>query len=232
MDRQIISFTGLGRRHLGIALWQADGSGLEPEAVGHTFQTPIGPITAHYYSASRDYDRIDPDSIGALVATAPVVNFDNFLAALSAAEFTLSDVVIKFGLATPTGDSEGRDWIYQDDVETRHIRLNGPFILALGDEPMVEFIVERMTLTENYQGARSFKDVRISLTTDPITAKYAARTSGVAAQKVAEGFLADVAGAKLRLTIDEIRLTTETFDGYGRFRTRFADLIGARLITV
>lgn len=232
MSPQAIAFNGFGAQHFGIALWQADGSGPEPRAVGHTFDTPIGPITAHFYSASRDYDRIDPQSHGGLVATEPIEKFINFSEALKANKYSLSDVALKIALTTPTGDTEGKDWSYEDDVETRHLKLNGPFILELRRQGLIEFVVDRMTLTENYQGVRSFKDVRISLASDPITAKNSAYASSVGTQKVAQAFLTDVGDAKLRLKIDEIRLTGETFDGRGRVRTRFADLLGARLTTV
>ena len=132
----------------------------------------------------------------------------------------------------PSGDVEGKDWVYQNDIETRHINLTGPLILALRGVPIVEFTVERITLTENYQGVCSFGDVHISLASDPITAKKSAHAGNVNMQKVAEAFLADVSGEKLRLIVDEVRLTNETFDGHGRVRTRFADLIGARLTVI
>ena len=232
MSSQAIAFNGLGAQHFGIALWQADGRGPEPQAVGHTFHTPIGPITAHFYSASRDHDRIDPESHGGLVATETIAQFAYFSEALEANKFTLNDVVIKIALTTPTGDVEGKDWFYEDDVEIRHLRLNGPLMLELRREALIEFVVDRMTLTENYQSARSFKDVRILLTTDPIIAKNSSHASSIGTQKVAQAFLTDVANAKLQLTVDEIRLTGETFDGRGRFRTRFADLLGARLASL
>ena len=232
VDRQSIAFIGLARDHCGIALWQADGTGPEPEAVGHTFQTPIGPITAHYYSASRDYDGIDPQSPGGLVAGEPTTGFTHFLAALKERGYTLSDVVVKMALTMPTGDVEGTDWSYKDDVEKRRIRPSAPFMLELKRETCIALVAERITLTEDYRDAGSFADVLISLVTDPLTPQNASRRSSRGAHKVAQAFLKDVANATLRLTVDTIHLTADTFDGRGRTKTRFADVTGARLATL
>lgn len=217
--------------HYGIALWQADGTGPEPEAVGHTLQTPIGPITAHYYSASRDYDGIDPQSIGGLVAGEPVTGFKRFLLALKEHGYTLGDVTMKMALATPTGDTEGTDWTYQGDVEQRRMRLSAPFMLELKREAFIALLGGCVTLTEDYRGARSFPDVRISMATDPLTAQDASRDSASGAKTLAHAFLKDVANATLCLNVDKIQLTADGFGGQGRTKARFADIIGARLAT-
>lgn len=232
VDRQSITFVGLARDHYGIALWQADGTGPEPEAVGHTFQTPIGPITAHYYSASRDYDSIDPQSTGGLVAGEPITGFRHFPSALKEHGYTLGDVVMKMALTTSTGDTEGTDWSYAGDVEKRRMRLSAPFMLELKREAFIALAAGCVTLTEDYRDARSFSDVLISLVTDPLTPQDASRDSSSGAQKLAHAFLKDVANATLRLSVDKIQLTADGFGGRGRTKARFADIIGARLATL
>jgi len=52
---------GLEADHEGLACWNADGTGPEPEVYGHTFWYSGTEYWTTYYYASRDYDDIDPD---------------------------------------------------------------------------------------------------------------------------------------------------------------------------
>ncbi|MBI3897707.1 MAG: hypothetical protein HY308_05340 [Gammaproteobacteria bacterium] len=94
-----IEFTGRLRDGFGIALWQAAGSGPEPAAGGHTFQTPLYPITAHYYIASRDY--VDHGAAGGLVATEIRGDWSALPAALVRHRHPLSELRMRLPLTTP-----------------------------------------------------------------------------------------------------------------------------------
>lgn len=226
--RAALRFAGLARDRLGIALWQADGSGPEPAATGHTFTTPLGPITAHYYIASRDYDRIDPGARGAAACLGPDRGWPALAAALAAHGRAYADLVVRVPLTSAGAAREGEDWVYRDDVETRHLRPQAPLVLALADAPMLALPAERLTLTEDYRGATRFADVRLSLVSSPVAVQSLPAAPAVA-REIARAFLADLAGAPLRLVVASIRLLPETFAGAGRLGGRFAEIPGARL---
>jgi hypothetical protein len=221
-----IEFSGRVQDGLGIAMWQADGSGPEPAAVGHTFSTPLYPITAHYYIASRDY--VDPKAPGGLLATALGGDWPRLRAALAAHAKRLSDLVIRLPLTTPGGDREGIDWSYQDHIETRHLYPKAPLLLLLGHVPLIEFAPRRLILTEDYNGAETFADVKISLSSDPAPERRAAAT----AHQVASALLADLRDRSVKFIVDAIRLVPQTFAGDGRTHGRFADIPAARLQVV
>lgn len=226
--RAALRFAGLARDRLGIALWQADGSGPEPAAVGHRLTTPIGPITAHYYVASRDYGGIDPAARGAAACTGADGGWPRLAAALAAHGCGLGDLVVRLPLTTAGASREGEDWTYRDDVETRHLRPQGPLTLELAGAPMLAFPAERLTLTEDYRGARSFADVRLSLVS-PALAPRPARSGAAGVDDTARAFLADLAGARVRFVVAAIRLLPETFAGAGRLAGRFAEIPAAAL---
>ena len=91
-----IEFSGSLGEGLGIAMWQADGTGPEPAAVGHSYTTPIDVITAHYYIASRDY--VDPTARGAVAAGALAGSWPHVRAALKKHERLASELVMRLPL--------------------------------------------------------------------------------------------------------------------------------------
>lgn len=226
--RPVLRFAGLARDRLGIALWQADGSGPEPAAVGHTFTTPIGAITAHYYVASRDYDGIDPEARGAAACIDADSGWPALGIALAAHGFTLGDLVVRLPLTTGGASREGEDWTYRGDVEMRHLRPQTPLTLELAREPMLVFPAERLTLTEDYRAARRFADVRLSLVS-PALAPEAVASARADVRDAASAFLEDLAGARVRFVVETIRLLPDTFAGAGRLRGRFAEIPSATL---
>src|SRR5690606_2965223 len=120
-----------------IALWQADGSGPEPAAVGHSFDAPFERITAHYYIASRDH--VDPAARGGLAALGVSGEWLALRAALAAEGHALGDLTLRLPLTTAGADREGEDWFYRDDIETRYLRPQAPLPLLLGDAPLLAF---------------------------------------------------------------------------------------------
>lgn len=222
---------GLAREHLGLALWQADGSGPEPARVGHSFPAPIRTITTHYYIASRDYDGIDPASLGGVKAVA-AVGFESLRATLAKSEFTVENLVIALPLMTPGADKEGEDWIYRDQIETRQLRPQANVVLRLAGRPMLGFAVPRITLTEDYTGAKSFADVRLSCVSDPVMPLRIAPAGVADVHAAAQAFLADLAGQAVRLVVEEIRILPDTFTGHGRVSGKFAEIPRARVEVV
>lgn len=229
-NKQSIEFSGKVADGLGIAMWQADGSGPEPAAVGHTFDTPLYPITAHYYIASRDY--IDRARRGGLAATAVVGDWPRLQAALTAHRRTTRDLIIRLPLTTPGTDREGTDWRFQDGVETRYLYPQAPLPLLLGTIPLVEFAPRRLVLTENYNGAETFADVRISLVSDAAPEHRAAAPAGTTAQDIAGALLADLAERPVRFVVDAIRLAPDAFSDNGRVHGRLAEIPAAHLEVV
>jgi hypothetical protein len=225
-----IALAGLLADGFGVALWQADGSGPEPAATGHTFITPIEPITAHYYIASRDY--VDLAARGSLGATGLVGSWVRFGAALVAARRNVSDLVIRLPLTTAGADREGEDWFYEDGVETRFLQPQAPIPLSLQGNALLEFSPRRLILTEDYRAARDFSDVRIALVSEASPARAARGALDGPFAAIANAFLADLAGRSVRFVVDAIRLTSTTFSGHGRTNARFAEIPMARLEVV
>lgn len=222
-----IAFTGLVRDNLGIAMWQADGRGPEPAAIGHTFNTPLYPITAHYYVASRDY--VVADASGGVAGRAVSGEWPRLQQALAEHRHTVNDLRLRLPLTTPGPDREGADWFYKDDIETRYLYPQAPLPLLLGNIPLVEFAPRRLILTEDYNNAEAFADVHISIISDPAPERRSSAPAGNIATDLAQALLADLADHPVRFVVDSIHLVAETFSGNGRVHGRFADIPTARL---
>ena len=226
-----ICFQGLVANRLGIALWQADGSGPEPAAIGHRFVTPIETITAHYYVASRDY--IDSSAHAGVTATELRGAWPQTRAALRVAGLAAANLHLRLPLTTAGADREGEDWFYRDGVETRYLQPQAPLRLLLNDETLLEFAPPRLVLTEDYRRARNFAEVRIALMSEPALALIAGGSGkSTAAAALADALSADLARCAVRVVVDAIHLTHETFDGHGRTSGRYAELPTARLEVV
>lgn len=228
--RQAIAFAGALRDGLGIALWQADGSGPEPAAVGHSFEAPFERITAHYYIASRDH--VDPGARGGLAAVGVSGPWPELGAALAAQGRELGELLVRLPLTTAGDDREGEDWFYRGDVETRYLRPQAPLPLLLGDAPLLAFAPARLVLTEDYRGARNFAEVRIALVSEPTGAAAASGAPEGPHARLVGALLADLDGRKVRFVVEAIRLTPERFEGQGRLGGRYAEIPLARLEVV
>lgn len=224
----VIPFAGVAKDGLGIALWQADGTGPEPAAAGHVFDTPVGRIHSHYYIASRDYAGIDPRARGALAARAPLRGFARLAAALTEAGLDPDALVIRLPLITPGADREGIEWRYRDEVETRYLRPSGPIPLLVNGAPALHLAVARLVLVEDYRGATTFADARLSLTSDSVTVAPLA-TAHRPAAGIARAMMQDINGRQLRFVADRLILLPEKFGGSGRTHGYFAEIPAARL---
>lgn len=223
------SITFAGRVHdgFGIALWDADGTGPEPAATGHKFVTPLEPITAHYYVASRDY--VDLSARGGLCADALTGEWPKLRAALTAVRRATSDLIIRLPLTTAGPDREGEDWFYEDGVETRFLRPQAPLPLSLQSHALIEFAPPRLVVTEDYRSARTFADVVISLNSEPTPATVARGALDGPYAQVALAFIADLAGHPVHFSVDAIQLTPSLFTGSGRHRGVFAEIPAAHV---
>jgi hypothetical protein len=228
MTGTVLRFAGLAADHLGIAMWQADGSGPEPKAVGHTFITPLRPVTSHYYIASRDH--IDPAARGTATLVEPIGS-PGLVRALRDAEARPGDLCVRLSLLMPGADREGIEWSYRDGIETRHLAPSDGIELRFRGAPMLQLPVPRLVLTEDYRGATSFADVRLSIASDPFTPQLAP-DADEAPRRLGTALLDEVGGRALRIVVDAIRLLPETFEGFGRFQGRFAELPSALIETV
>lgn len=214
----------------GIALWQADGSGPEPAATGHSFVTPIETITAHYYVASRDH--VDPAARAGLAAQALAGPWTEVRAALTRAGFALERLTMRLPLTTAGADRENIDWFYRAGVETRYMRPSGPLPLMLEDHVLLEFAPPRLTLTEDYRGARHFAEVRIALVSDATRAHAPVAALAGRYADLVRAFLADLNGRNVRFVVERIQLTPQTFSGQGRTSGCLAEIPTARVEVV
>ena len=151
------------------------------------------------------------------------------MAALAQHGFGLADLTIRLPLITPGKDIEGQDWFYRDDVETRFLRPSAPLMLQLRRENIVALSTDKISLIENYAGTTDFSQVRISAVSDNAQAIDVSAACTAVAQRIAQAFLADVAGRKMRLVIDEIRVLAESFSGQGRVHGLFGEIPMSRI---
>jgi hypothetical protein len=176
--------TGLASNHQGLAGWDADGTGPEPQASGH--------LSMAYYTASRDYDDIDPDPNAALF------HFTNNSQGFYITEvqmqyrgYTGEDMRVKMGLNSLGPDVEGQDWGYNSSGNHWCNYYNNTITLELAGEPIIIFLLDTNQTTSNtgtWNSISSFgKAYNIS---ENATAN---------AQFVAESFMRDIGSRSLSM---------------------------------
>jgi hypothetical protein len=130
---------GLHADNEGIAGWNADGTGPEPYGNGH------GDIV--YYSASVDYDGINPSPdacLGHFLEGS--TGFMNTLLQLQYRGFQIGDLKLKMGLCSLGPDVEGEDWGYENGYEWLN-EYNNSFTIELNGEPILEFLQDTNKMT-------------------------------------------------------------------------------------
>jgi hypothetical protein len=134
----LLPFMGWSTEHEGVAAWNADGTGPEPAATGHTVPIP-GFGSVPYYAASRDYDDIDPDPNAAFAhLTEGPTGFPLFQEALTDNGYTFVDVQMKFGLSSLEEDILGEDWFMIGDTSTPHnLYYGATFYMVIDNEPIL-----------------------------------------------------------------------------------------------
>lgn len=199
-----IQLQGLAVNHEGVACWDANGSGPEPEAYGH--EHPFGWGSSLYYSASRDY--IDPDPDAAMCHFLDnIIGFPQFVQALSDNGFTAGQVKIKTGLFELNNDIEGEDWFTIDSAHYYN-RYGGDFTIELNGEPMIY----------SYVGYNNIRNISPNSSwqceTDFNTLVDVSENSSAEVQAVAIALLADVGNEEVRLKLNVTGATS--FGGNGR----------------
>jgi len=226
-EPQSISFVGLADEHMGIAIWDADGSGKEPAMVQQPLPTPFGEIRHHTYASSPDYEGIDPQSPGGLRATEAVCGFTHFVTALRREGYRPSDLVAKVPFCTPTEDTTG--WSYENDIEKRYLQGHGPMVFELRGEPIFQLPAGCIvSLTDC--GVARFSDLRIWFYTDPSRPEDISQSSSEAVQRIADAFLRDVRSQRLRFVLDPLVLRPDlVFSGNGRIHGMIVEVTSSRL---
>ena len=229
-EPQSISFVGLADEHMGVASWNADGSGKEPAREHPALTTPVGEIRHHYYGSSPDYDGIDPESPGGLRATKAVCGFTHFMAAIRKEGYSISDLVANVPLYTPTEDTTG--WSYENDIEKRYMQSHGPTVFRLRGESLFQVPAARSVSLADW-GVDKFPDVRFWGYTEPSTAEDISQSSSEAIQRIAQAFLKDVGSQRLCFVMDALVLRHDlAFSGNGRVGGMIVEVTSSRLEVV
>ncbi len=228
-----IPVLGVEANHEGGAAWNANGSGPEPTKTGHLIPAPYNQClntNAYYYFASPEYGGIDPASPGGFHGIGPISGFPAFTAALAANGFVVGDLTARFGLGSLGSDTEGQDWTFLGDIETRFYQ-GGTFVLRLRGENMVGGAMPRLTLTIDYNVAANCFDDAISGVTDYVIPVDQSGASSAGVKAVAAAFLADLCGQGMRFVFDSVQPAGQVeFQGNGRIGAFFDNQV-ARLET-
>jgi len=187
-----LPYVGLAADHEGIAVWDADGSGPEAEASGHTFN--YGGYTYHtsYYIASRDYDGIDTDPNAALCHfTENAIGFPNLEIQLAYRGFTMDQLKVKSTIATLGNNIEGEDWGLNGSIYWYNFYGNTG-IFEIAGEPILEYVVDT---NFSFQDLNTNDNWESNMTYCKVVDISANASSD--AQYVAASFLKDLGGHSL-----------------------------------
>jgi len=189
-----IPIAGLAVDHEGIAFWDADGTGPEPEADGHTFWYGGTEWWMPYYTASRDYDDIDPDPNAGLCHLIDIgTGFPNLDIQLAYRGFTIDEFTSKTDIATLGNDVQGVDWGLDGNIHWHHTYGN-TITFEIGNEPILECVIDTnfnyWNMDDPYgnwwshTGYVTFKDISANSSED--------------AQYVAASYLKDIGGHSIK----------------------------------
>jgi hypothetical protein len=133
----------------GVALWNSDGTGEEPEAVGHTIDVCDG-VEVPYYLASVDYAGIDPEAHGAAQCTTST-GLTAFEAHLETMGMSVSDLYLRLELSNLGADEESSDWTFDDISHVEQRLYQGvPVEIWLGDKPLCTSTLGVLTAEVDY----------------------------------------------------------------------------------
>jgi len=219
-NAQIIPIQGFDADNEGFAVWDADGSGLEPEGYGHP--VPFGWGSARYYCASKDYDGINTAPDAAFCHFLDnITGFPLFLQALADNGFTPGQVKVKLGLNSVKDDIEGEDWF---TIDTMHYynRYDAYYFIELNGEPMISCYMNYLNCyvhsDDNFwQGLGNFSS--------PFDASA---NSSQEVKDVATAFLSDMDGQELRFVFNIVTPTVD-FLGPGRINGTLFNIVIAYL---
>lgn len=204
-------YTGLASNHEGIACWNADGTGPEPEKTGHSITYNGTTYDYSYYYASRDYDDIDNDPDAALCRFVDgAIGFPNTIVQLAYRGFTLDQFKVKSGISTFGNDHENYDWGLNGSVHWWHT-YGTQAKIEIADEPIFEYAVDTNFSSEDLANPWTNWE---SETTAFVLVDVSSGASADARQ-VAKSFLKDLCGHTFSSNM-EGHFANEYFQGNGR----------------
>jgi len=220
-----LPITGLAADHEGLACWNADGTGPEPEATGHTFWYGGTQYWTTYYIASRDYDDIDPDPnacIGHFIGD--LIDFPNLNVQLNYLGYTLDQLTAKTDIATMGNDIEDEDWGVEGNIHWYHTYGNKATIEIAG-EPILECIIDT---NYNYWYLDD-PGSNWSSNTNYVTLSDISANTSSNAQHVAASFLKDLNGHSIKF-VSEGNDVSGSIDTCGRNGV-FQEILSATLVS-
>ena len=181
-----LPFQGLADNHEGIAYWNSDGTGPEPQAAG--------PGASYYYSASRDYDGIDPDPEAAMCEVLEDgIGYFNFYLQLAYRGFEPEQVKIKSGLSSMDEKVEFEDWWFEGNYFVFNTYHNAATIEVDG-EPCIGFVLDTLHYMETAAGWE--------VTSSPGIFYDMSQNSSQDIQMVAQSFLIDIGERQLGIQFE------------------------------
>ncbi|RLD55181.1 MAG: hypothetical protein DRJ05_13370 [Bacteroidetes bacterium] len=199
-----IQFTGLISQGEGIAGWNADGSGPEPEASGHI--VPGFGNSQYYYGSSRDFITGNEDE-ACFHFLPDITGFPEFEQALIDNGFTAGQVKCKYGLTSLEDDIEGEDWFFMNSIAYSNY-YNTQFVFELDGEPI---------LSGNY----SYANMYINTTggnwqvETGFTPLLNVAGPGTPAFEVSQAFLNDLDGQEIKMSYEAV-YTNQDINENGR----------------
>jgi len=198
-----LPYQGLYADNEGTAGWNADGTGPEPYGNGH------GDIV--YYSASVDYDGINPDPDACLAHVIEGSDgFGNTLLQLQYRGYEVGDLKLKMGLCSLGPDVEGEDWGYENGFQWLN-EYNNSFTIELNGEPILEVLQDTNKMTFINPGTVTWS------TKSSVGKVYnISANASVEAQYVAQSFLKDLGSHYLITDVSDIHYVGPMPSGNGR----------------
>ncbi|MBW6490478.1 MAG: T9SS type A sorting domain-containing protein [Lentimicrobium sp.] len=194
---------GLYADNEGTAGWNADGTGPEPYGNGH------GDIV--YYSASVDYDGINPDPdacLGHVIEGSD--GFFNTLLQLQYRGYEVGDLKLKMGLCSLGPDVFGEDWGYENGFQWLN-EYNNSFIIELNGEPILEYLQDTNKMTFINPGTVTWS------TKSSVGKVYnISANASLEAQYVAQSFLRDLGSHYVITDVSDIHYVGPMPSGNGR----------------
>ncbi len=212
-----LPYTGLAAEHQGMAGWNADGTGPEPAGDGHGAQ--------RYYTASRDYDDIDPDPNAAFGHFIPQMHgFLNLDLQLTSRNIPVEQLVIKQGLASLGNDIMGLDWGFENGTDYWCNYYDIDYRLELNGEVLIRGLIDTSHSYMNADPVFWFCDVTYD------RPKNGAALSSPDAQIIADAFMKDMEARKMINNVEVMTYHTDTFNLNGRYNGGYFNVETASLV--
>jgi len=198
-----LPFQGLYADNEGTAGWNADGTGPEPYGNGH------GDIV--YYSASVDYDGINPDPDACLAHVIEGSDgFFNTMLQLQYRGYSVGDLKLKMGLCSLGPDVFGEDWGYENGYQWLN-EYNNSFTIELNGEPIIEYLQDTNKMTFINPGTVTWSTFSSAGKVYNIS-----NNASTEAQFVAQSFLKDLGSHYLVTDVQDIHYVGPMPSGNGR----------------